>query len=312
MPGSRILFIGGASLELNMNMYKLPSAGESVTDDGGVAYIPSGRATLAASAAVKMGADSALLARLGADAHGHQLFSFLKESGVDTGFIKADRERPSGFNVIMKEADGSERCVCYPGANLDLSADSVTEAMDSMPDAVLISLEIPFSVATFAVRAANSRGIPVFVDGSPASVERPIEELPEVTGFIANTEEIHEYTGEMPAGATASLRAALALAKRVKARYYLIKQGARGTFIYDGKHYRVESALRLDKPKDVFGVGDVYAAALVLEFARSGFDINTAVRYATAATAVFVTREGALSSVPTDDEVMSVYNRNYS
>ena len=312
MPGYKILFIGAADLSLNMNMYKMPAPGELLVDDGGVAYIPGGRATSAAACAAKMGADSVLCARLGADMHGRQLYSYYKEAGIDASFVKVDRENPTGFTVVLKEADGTERTVTYPGANLALTIDNVIEALDSKPDAVLISLDIPFALVVAAAKAASSRRIPVFVDGTPASKGYPLEDLPMVEAFLASTEQMQEYTGQTPAGATASLRAALALAKRVSARYIIIKQGSRGSFLYDGKHYRMESALRLDKPVDTSGVGDIYAAALTLEYARSDGDIVTAIRYATAATAVAVTRVGATSSTPTDDEVMSVYNRTYT
>lgn len=312
MPGFKILFIGGSSLDLNVNVYKIPEAGVNVTDDGGVAYIPSGRGALAAVAAAKMGAESLLCTKLGADSHGRQLYSYYKDAGIDATFVRADRELPSGFSILIKESDGSQRRISYPGANLALSQDNVVEAMASSPDAVFISLEIPFGVAVVAAKAAAARGIPVIIDGYSASRDYPLEDLPPVDVFCANSEEIEIYTGEAPGGATSSLRAALALAKRVETKYLVIKQGQRGSFLYDGKHYRMEAALRIDKPQDTSGVGDIYTAALALEYVRSKGDIHTAVRYATAASAISVTRHGAASSAPTDDEVMAVYNESYS
>lgn len=312
MPGYKILFIGASSLELNINTYKIPEAGECVVDDGGVAYIPGGRVPTTAACAAKMGADSLICTRLGADLHGRQLFSYYKDSGIDTAYVKADRVKPTGFSVILKEADGKERVIKYPGANLALTEGNIIEAFDAAPDAVLLTLDLPVALVSAAVRAATERDIPVFVDANSAPKDYPFDELPELEVFLANSDEMQEYTGQMPAGATASLRSALAIAKRVKAKYYVIKQGARGSFLYDGKHYKMEAALRLDKPIDTAGVGDIYAAALVLEYARSGGDIATAIRYATVATAISVTREGAASSTPKDEEVMAVYNRTYT
>lgn len=312
MPGFKILFIGGSGLELNVNVFKLPEAGASVTDDGGVAYIPSGRGALAAAAAAKMGAESILCTKLGADSHGRQLYSYYKEAGIDSTFVKADRDRPSGFSVVIKEADGVKRRISYPGANLALTQENVIEALESSPDAVYISLEVPFAVATVAAKAAAAQGIPVFIDGCNASKDYPLEDLPPVEVFCANVEEMQEYTGETPAGATASLRAALAINKRVECRYLVIKQGSRGSFLYDGKHYQMEAALRIDKPLDTSGAGDVFTAALALEYVRSKGDIYTAIRYATAASAISVTRIGSASSAPTDAEVMAVYNESYT
>ncbi len=311
MPGFKILFIGGASLELTTNMYKIPGAGENVLDDGGVAYIPGGKASLAAASAAKMGAESVLCTNLGRDTHGQQLFSYFKESGIDSTFIKADRELPTGFTLVIKESGAEPRRVIYPGANLTLAADAVIDAMSCMPDAVYITFEIPFQIALTAARAANAAGIPIFVDASPASREYQFEDLPPIEVFTLNADEAREYTDEWPMGSAASLRAALALTKRIDCKYLVIKQGAKGSFLYDGKHYQMEAALRLDKTQDTSGVGDIFTSALTLEYLRSKGDINTAVKYATAASAISVTRFGAASSVPTDEEVMEVYNSYY-
>ena len=43
MANKRILVIGSANMDLSLNMYKLPEAGETLIDDGGVAYIPGGK-----------------------------------------------------------------------------------------------------------------------------------------------------------------------------------------------------------------------------------------------------------------------------
>ncbi len=308
MPGFKILFIGGASLELATNMYKLPEAGEYITDDGGVAYIPGGDAASAACAAQKMGADSILCANLGRDIHGQQLFSYYKETGIDHSFIKVDRDLPTGFTLVIKETSESARRINYPGANVSLSQEAVIDAVNASPDAVYITLEVPFQVAATAARAANAKGIPVFMEASPASKDYPLEDLPPIEIFILDAEEAKEYTDELPMGSAASLRAALALTKRVECKYLVIKQGSRGSFLYDGKHYQMQASLRLDKTQDTAGVGGVFSAALVLEYLRSKFDINTAIKYATAAAAIFVTRQGQSSGVPTDEEVMEAYN----
>ncbi len=312
MPGFKILFIGGASLELVTNMYKIPEAGTEANDDGGVAYIPGGDAAAAAAAAARMGADSVLLANLGRDIHGQQLFSYLKEAGVDLSLTKADKELPTGFTLVLKESGAESRRINYPGANLGLTPDAVLQAMECMPDAVYITLEAPLQVAVSAARAANSKGIPVILNAAPASKDCHLEELPFVDVFVLDADEAREYTGEWPMGSAAALRVALALTKRVECKYLIIKQGSRGSFLYDGKHYHMEAALRLDKTQDTSGVGNIFTSAMALEYIRSKGDIKTAVKYATAAAAISVTRTGGASSVPTDEEVMEAYNESYT
>ena len=39
----KILVIGSSNMDLSMNMYKLPEKGQTIFDDGGVAYTPGDR-----------------------------------------------------------------------------------------------------------------------------------------------------------------------------------------------------------------------------------------------------------------------------
>ena len=76
MANKKILVIGSANMDLSMNMYKLPQAGETLIDDGGVAYVPGGKGANAAVAFAKLGAESIFCAKLGADLHGQRLYQF--------------------------------------------------------------------------------------------------------------------------------------------------------------------------------------------------------------------------------------------
>ena len=70
----RILLIGSSNIDLVANTYKIPDSGETVYDDGGVAYIPGGRGANAALAVKMLSAEPAFLTKLGADSHGQTLF----------------------------------------------------------------------------------------------------------------------------------------------------------------------------------------------------------------------------------------------
>ncbi len=293
-------------MDLSMNMYRVPSAGETLIDDGGVAYIPGGKGGNAAVALARLGAECVLSAKVGADLHGQKLYQFYKETGIDTSYIKVDRDNPTGLAVVMKESDGNNRIIVYPGANSHLSVDNISEAFASSPDALYIGFEVPFSIALAAARIAESRGIPIFVDAAPANREHVLENLPMVEVFSPNETETEIYTGILPQGADSALRAALALYKRVKAKYIVIKQGERGAFVYDGKHFFVVPSMRIGKAIDTTAAGDAFTAALAVEYMNNGGNIKDAVKYGVAAGAITVTRRGASSSIPTEDEVRAL------
>ena len=303
MSRKKILVIGSASMDLSMNMYKIPERGETIIDDGGVAYTPGGKGANAAVAISKLGADAVLCAKLGADLHGQKLYNFYKDMGIDTSSVKVDRERPTGLAVVMKEGDGENRIVVYPGANSHIGADAIEEAFECSPDAVYLGFEIPFETALAAARIASERNIPIFVDAAPASREHELEALPEIEVFTPNESEILEYTGIAPTTMESCLRASLALYRRVKCKYIVIKLGSRGAFIYDGKRYSQSPAFRAGATVDTTAAGDAFGAALVIEYLYNGGDIKSATKYACAAGAIAVSRYGASSAMPTADEV---------
>ncbi len=303
MSKKRILVIGSSNLDFVMNMYKLPEAGETVIDNGGVAYVPGGRGAGAAIAFSRLGAESVFCAKLGADIHGQKLYNYYKEIGLNTAYIKVDHDNPTGLAVVIREGEGRVRTVVYPGANAQLTTDIVIEAFESNPDALYLGFEIPYPIVVTAARLAASKGIPIFIDATGASKELDLEQLPPVEIFSPNEQEALELTGILPTSMETSLRAALAIARKTKAKNVVIKQGARGAFLYDGKRYNTFPAVRADKIVDTTSAGDAFTAAMTLEYLRNEGDIKEAIKYGNVAAALTITRQGAGSSIPTEEEI---------
>ena len=299
---NKILLVGSANMDLSMNIYKMPSAGETLLDDGGVAYTPGGKGANAAVAFARLGGECVFSAKLGRDAHGQRLYNYYKECGINTSYIKVDPDSPTGLAVVIKEADGSNRIIVYPGANRTLNNDNIIEAFNSRPDALYIGFEIPFNMALAAAKIAHANNVPIFVDAAPASKDYPLESLPEIEIFSPNETETFEYTGIMPKGTESCLQAAYSLFQKVKTKYIVIKLGSRGAFFFDGKHFDLIPAYRSEDVVDTTAAGDTFTAAMTLEYLRSG-NIKEAIKYGAAAAAIAVSRKGASTSVPTADEV---------
>lgn len=304
----KILLVGSSNMDLSMNLFKVPNPGETLIDDGGIAYTPGGKGANSAVAFAKLGSECVFCTKLGRDAHGQRLFSYYKECGINTTYIKVDPEAPTGLAVVMKEADGSNRIVVYPGSNKFLSNDNIMEAFSCNPDALYIGFEIPFEMAVAAAKIASARKIPIFVDAAPASKDYQLDNLPLVEVFSPNESETFEYTGIMPKGTSSCLTAAHALYTKVKAKYIVIKLGSRGAFVYDGKHYDLIAAYKPDAVVDTTAAGDTFTAAMTLEYLRTE-NIKSAIKYGAAAAAIAVSRRGAGTSVPSADEVLEFIRR---
>ena len=305
----RILVVGSANMDLSMNIARIPERGETMLDDGGVAYTPGGKGANAAVAFARLGATSYLSAKIGMDVHGQRLYKFYQEVGVDTSFIKVDRDNNTGFAVVMKEPNGDNRIVVYPGANSYLSIENINEAFSARPEAVYLNLEIPFTTAVQTARLATSRRVPVIIDAAPASKTHQLDLFGEVEIFTPNENEAFEYTGVMPLGTSSALQAAMMLYKRVRAKYIVIKQGERGAFVYNGKHHFIIPAMKAGKVVDTTAAGDTFGAAMTIEYLRTG-DIREAVKFGVAAGAIAVSRPGASTSIPSEAEVRQLIARS--
>ena len=290
-------------MDMTLSVARFPDKGESIKDEGGISYAPGRGGANAAIALAKLGAKPVFATRLGADLYGQKLYNYYKEIGLNTSYIKVDHENPTGLCVVMKEGEGRVRRVIYPGANAQLTTEIILEAFECNPDALYLGFEIPYPMVVAAAKVASSKGIPIFIDATSASKELDLEQLPPVEIFSPNEQEAQELTGILPTSMETSLRAALAIARKSKAKNVVIKQGARGAFLYDGKRYNTFPAVRADKTVDTTSAGDAFTAAMVLEYLRNGGDIKEAIKYGNVAAAITITRAGASSSIPTEAEI---------
>lgn len=297
----RILVISSANMDMAMTVRRLPSAGETLIDGGSYAFLPGGKGANSAIAFSRLGGDCVFCTKLGRDAHGDTLLDFYNKNSLDTRFVSRSQKYPTGLAVIMVESSGMNRIVVYPGANRAIGKNEVDEAFLCYPDAIYLNFEIPYDTVLTACEYAVLQNIPIFIDAGPASDAIPLEKLPEIEVFSPNESETYRFTGIMPDNLGNCLRAASALYERMKVKYIVIKLGGRGCFVYDGTYQNLCAPYETSVI-DTTAAGDAFTAALTLEYMR-GADILAACRYANAVGAMVVSKKGASSSVPTEEEV---------
>ncbi len=305
---ARILTVSSANMDFVMNIRRLPTGGETMTEHGTYSFMPGGKGANSAVAVQRLGGESVFCARLGNDANGALLRNLYISEGIDTRFIVMDQKNPTGLAAIMVEPSGQNRIIVYPGSNGAFSDRDIAASMMCRPDALLMQMEIPAATVLTAASLASSRGIPIVLDAGPADPSFPLEQLPPLEIFSPNETETKIYTGIDPYSHQNCLRACMKLSERVKAKYIVLKLGGRGCYIYDGKYYFCLPAY--DVPcEDTTAAGDAFTAALTLEYVRTG-DIEHAGKYANAVGAITVNRPGAIPSIPNAAEVRAFVEYN--
>lgn len=304
MQNNRILVVSSANIDFVQRMRRVPYAGETVVEnDMGYAYVPGGKGANSAVTFARLGADCVFTCKLGRDSNARRLTSIYQREGIDTRYILEDPETPTGLASILVEENGKNRIIVYPGANMTMTAADIEESFTCYPDALYMQLEIPDEAILEAARRAHEAEIPVFIDAGPARQDFPLKELGRVEIFSPNESETRTFTGIAPTNEETCVRAAIRLSTLVDAKYIVIKLGERGAFIYDGKEYYMIPAEKVNVV-DTTAAGDVFTAAMVYVYLQNG-NIVSAVKYATCAAAISVTRPGASSSIPTRKEVIT-------
>ncbi|MCP3765286.1 MULTISPECIES: ribokinase [unclassified Streptomyces] len=296
-----LLVVGSANADLVIGVERRPDAGETVLGSDLVVH-PGGKGANQAVAAARLGARTALLARVGDDAHGRLLLDSQREAGVDTVGVLAGGA-PTGVALITVDPSGDNSIVVSPGANGRLTPDDVRAAGSLFHAAKVVStqLEIPLETVVEVARslAPDSR---LVLNPSPP---RPLpgEVLAACDPLIVNEHEAKVILGEA-AGASEEPEdwARLLLAKGP--RSVVVTLGGEGALVASSDGVSRIPSVKV-RAVDTTGAGDSFTAALAWRLGL-GESLAEAAAYAAKVGAVTVTREGAQVSFPTAEEVAAL------
>jgi ribokinase len=277
-----------------------PRIGETVAGHQ-VFYFPGGKGANQAVSAAKLGAPTTLIGRLGTDAFGAELKTFLAAQGVDLSHVKDTAEIHSGTAIITL-ADADNTIVVVPGANGFVSADDIATVALAKGDIAVSQFEIPLATISAFFNRARAAGATTILNPAPA-IAFGAELLDLVDILILNETElsllarIELRDSDEPAR---FMEAARAL-RGDRDMIVCVTLGKRGVVaLADGKQLVVEG--RAVKAVDTTGAGDCFVGAVAAQLA-AGKSIRDALDYANLAASICVQRMGAAPSMPTIAEV---------
>src|SRR5207237_959940 len=137
----RVFVAGSINMDVVATADRHPKVGETVAGNA-VHYFPGGKGANQAVASAKLGAPTTLIGRLGSDAFGEQLRTFLAAQAVDLTHVKNTAEAHTGTAVITV-ADADNTIVVVPGANALVGAEDVTGVALAKGDVAVSQFEIP-------------------------------------------------------------------------------------------------------------------------------------------------------------------------
>lgn len=291
--------VGSINMDLVLQVPRLPEPGETLAASAFHA-LPGGKGANQAVAVARLGAQALLIGRLGRDGFGDRLLAGLRDDGVETRTVQALPGTHSGVAVIGVDPAGQNSILLASGANALLRPSDLRaqESLIAKADAVLLQLEIPVATAATAIRLARRHRVPVVLDSAPV----PPDGLPPgafrgVDILSPNQTEATLLTGLACDTLDEACAAADLLVRRYDPGVVVIKLGPLGALAYAGTSEFLHVPAFPARAVDTTAAGDAFSAALTVRLAE-GASLGDALRFANAAGALAITRQGAQPAMP--------------
>ena len=302
-----IVVAGSLNMDFVVRVERLPAAGETVLGRD-FHMTPGGKGANQAYAAARLAGPRIavrMAGRVGYDLFADHLKASLAAAGADTAAVMGTKSAATGVALIWVDAQGQNSIVVASGANHAFVAADVAGLRRTVRGAafLLAQLETPLDTVSALLALAREEGARTILDPAPA---RPLSRdlLGAVDILTPNESEALILLGRPPARVSTADAPALAAALRgLGAKAVVLKLGDQGCVFDDGERPLYVPAFAVEVT-DSTAAGDTFNGALAVALAEE-MPMRGALRFASAAAAISVTRDGAQSSLPTRAEVES-------
>ncbi len=295
-----LLVVGSSNMDIIISLPRIPAIGETVL--GGKSSMAfGGKGANQAVSALRAGGNITYIAKVGDDLFGKNMIAHFKKEGFNTALILIDDKEPTGIAQIFVSENGENSIAVASGANMQLMPSDLVPHKDLIQNAkvILLQLETPMATIEFITKMIQNSDVDLILNPAPA---QPLSTflLSKIWLLTPNETEASFLTGISVIDiATAENAAAILLQKGVQ--NVLITLGEKGCLLSNESGTRHFSAFTV-KAVDTTAAGDVFNGTLAVAITK-GESWENAIRFAAAAAALSVTKEGAQPSIPHKSEI---------
>jgi ribokinase len=303
-----VVIAGSANMDLVVKTHRIPAPGETVL--GGTLYqLPGGKGANQAVAAARLGAHVVFIGCVGADAFGSALKANLEAEGVDCRFLQCIEGTATGVALISVDEQGRNSILVAPGANACVTREHLAQAEAAIAgaDICIAQLEIPVEAAEEMFAKARKHRVTTLLNPAPFRSAHELQRLLTLSDILTPNE--YEAAGILGINATPDLdfEAISEALLNTGPERVIITLGAAGSISLQEGVGPIYQAGFTVTAADTTAAGDCFTGALAASIG-SGAKIEEALRFASAAAAISVTRLGAQPSMPYLTEVTELLN----
>lgn len=292
---SYILVIGSANIDMTAYVDHLPRPGETV-GNATFSQHNGGKGANQAVAASRAGATVHFVGCVGTDVFGQQVQQALQAEGINTDHLVVHPQHATGIALILVDQQAENSIAVAPGANAALSPNAIDEArfVISGAEYILLQMEIPLDTVAYVLELTAGLGKKVILNAAPASMleDRLLKGLHMLV--------VNEQEAALMAACTISTPEDV-----VECTEKLLQKGIQHVVVTLGSKGAYYATRRAKEWVDAFpvqavdttGAGDVFCGALATALHQHHKPAE-ALKFASAAAALCVTKNGAQTSAP--------------
>lgn len=310
MFSPQVIVLGSINTDLVTRVPYLPDPGVTVIGRE-FFQAPGGKGANQAVAAARAGsAPVVFLGAVGDDDFGRASLAALGRERIALDYVQQIAGCASGLAFIFVAFDGENCIAVSPGANHRLMPEHVNQVPDEVFNSarvLLASLEGPVETVRRGLERARAAGLTTILNPAPVTDRAAaLELMPLVDVLTPNEHEAAELLDQRFQGMEQAFSAAEDL-RDLGVRDVIITLGPQGAIVASSAGTARVPAFPVE-PVDSTAAGDAFSGALAVALAERR-ELRDAARFAAAAGALAVTRQGAQPSLPTREAIEELLER---
>jgi ribokinase len=288
----KIAVIGSMNMDYIIETNTLPNIGETVLANHFFKNI-GGKGANQAVAAARLGGEVSLYGSLGLDENGQMIKEQMTKENINVSNLHFVEENPTGV-AFIELINSDNRILVVSGANkyTNISYIKVVEESLLEHDVFVFQLETPIEILEYLVPILYQSGKIIIVNPAPAKTLKK-ELIEKITYLIPNE---HEYNLVLDEN---ELQLNDLLQKY--ANKLIVTLGKKGAVYHNGNQLIAIPILKVEAV-DATGAGDTFTGAFSVAIAK-GKSISESIKYANIAAGLSVTKKGAQTGMPFEEEV---------
>lgn len=288
----KFLVFGSLNIDRVYSIPYLPERGETLSCTNYEIHV-GGKGLNQAVSLSKSGAEVYMAGFIGRD--GAFLADYLNGAGVNTQFVKTT-DGFTGHAVIEVEPQGQNQMILFPGANREITPEYCDAVLENFSAGDLVLMQYETSQVEYMLKKAHEKGLKTAFNPSPFVPALCDFDYENVDYLILNESEGRSIAGEMDIGETVYV-----LLEKLCGGAVILTLGGDGAIYADGKAFVKVPAFRVNAV-DTTGAGDTFTG-YCLNALLGGAEPEDALKTASAASAIVVTKPGAAETIPERQEV---------